>query len=71
MLYLGAEDITCMYCGSDNLAKFRCAVFIHFAHQQSNNDDVRVFPTVTICRDCGFSEFMVSEKARGKIAATG
>jgi hypothetical protein len=53
----------CKSCGSENLGDFNSEVAIHFRGLENLTEPtIFVFPTLLICRDCGFGEFVVPEK---------
>ena len=60
----------CPMCHSNNRAKFPAELMIHFSGiEQIDNPGVLVFPTVSVCFDCGFSGFTIREtelRALGK-----
>jgi hypothetical protein len=61
--------MTCLLCGSANLAKFSAEMIIHFSGLKNlDKPGVWVFPKLLICLDCGFSRFAVPECELGLLA---
>jgi hypothetical protein len=59
----------CQLCASNNQAEFGTKMIIHFSGL--NNVDkpgVWVFPKLSVCLDCGFSQFTVPESAVSQLA---
>jgi hypothetical protein len=57
--------MTCESCGSTNESTFVAEANIHFSFSQLKNLDkpgVLVFPTLTICLDCGYTHCTLSER---------
>ena len=50
----------CRSCSSENLGHFNGELAIHFHGLENvNKRAVFIFSALTICRDCGFGEFVV------------
>jgi hypothetical protein len=50
----------CKFCGSDRQRDFNSEVAIHFpGFEGLDKPVVLVFPKVTVCLDCGFTEFQI------------
>jgi len=58
------EDSTrCNSCESDNQDIFNAEILLHFPGLAGlNKPIVWVFPKVSVCLDCGSSQFIVSER---------
>lgn len=53
----------CTSCQSDNQKTFTSEIALHFAGIEGlNKPIVFIFPTVSVCLDCGKSQFIVSER---------
>jgi PAS domain S-box-containing protein len=60
----GAEEaiMRCKPCGSENQREFAAEIMIHFSGRRNRDKPgVLIFPKLTICLDCGFSEFTLEE----------
>ena len=59
-----AEDsIRCSSCQSDNQSTFNGEIALHFPGLDGlQKCIVWVFPKVSVCLDCGFSQFIVRER---------
>jgi len=54
--------MSCMLCTSDNQAEFTAEIMLHFSgHRNINNPGILSFPKVSVCLDCGSSEFTIPE----------
>jgi hypothetical protein len=54
--------MSCRSCGSADSADFRSEIMIHFAGRKNvDKPGVLVFPQVTVCLHCGFTEFILPE----------
>jgi hypothetical protein len=52
--------MACKSCGSDRQRKFNSEIGIHFPGAEGLTKPlVLVFPKVTVCLDCGFTEFQI------------
>jgi hypothetical protein len=50
----------CSLCKSSNQAEFPSELLIHFsARKHLNNPGILVFPTLSVCLDCGFLQTTV------------
>jgi hypothetical protein len=57
--------MTCESCGSIDVSTFVAEANIHFSFSPPKNLDkpsVLVFPTLTICLDCGFTHCTLPER---------
>jgi hypothetical protein len=53
----------CTSCQSENQKTFTAEIAIHFRGIEGlNKPIVWVFPTISVCLNCGVAQFMVSEK---------
>ena len=65
---LGRSFVDCRSCQSANLKTFSAEMGIHFPGLKNlDKPVVWVFPSLVICLDCGFSEFVVPEEQRAKL----
>ena len=54
--------MACKLCSSENQAEFTAEIMIHFSGlRHIENPGVLVFPKVSVCLDCGSSQFAISE----------
>ena len=52
----------CMVCGSDTQVEFTAEMMIHFSGLSNiEHPGIAVTPKVSVCLDCGFSRFTMSE----------
>jgi hypothetical protein len=57
------KEPRCKLCRSQNRSTFTGEIAIHFPGLAGlNKPVVWVFPTISVCLDCGRAEFMVPEK---------
>jgi len=62
--------MSCMLCTSDNQAEFTAEIMIHFSGRRNiNNPGILLFPKVSVCLDCGSSEFTIPEDELQKVKA--
>ena len=62
--------MSCTLCTSDNQAEFTAESMIHFSgHGNINNPGVLSLSKVSVCLDCGFSEFTIPEAELQKLKA--
>jgi len=62
--------MTCTGCLSRNQVEMNSEINIHYSSlTYPGNPGIFVFPTVTICLDCGLSQFIVEEEDLAQIAA--
>lgn len=55
--------MSCRRCGADTLKDFNGELAIHFPGLQGlETPIVWVFPTISVCLDCGVAQFMVPER---------
>lgn len=65
---LGRSSVTCRSCQSANLRTLSAEMGIHFPGLKNlDKPVVWVFPSLVVCLDCGFSEFVVPEEQRAKL----
>lgn len=58
----GLTQMCCKLCGSLDQRKFPSEINFHFpGMENSAKPTVWVFPTLCVCLDCGFTEFVVDE----------
>jgi hypothetical protein len=58
----------CKACGSSNQSKFGTEICIHLPGRENlDKPHVFVFPELTVCLDCGFTEFTISESELWRI----
>ena len=54
--------MSCKSCGSSTVADFSSEILIHFAGRKNvDKPGVLVFPRLTVCLECGFTELTLSE----------
>jgi hypothetical protein len=54
--------MACGRCSSDLRSEFPAEVYVHLLDLQDlNSPPVLVFPEITVCLHCGFSEFILPE----------
>jgi len=54
--------MSCRSCGSENQKQVGAEVMIHFPGLRNlDKSGVLINPELTVCSDCGFSEFTVAE----------
>ena len=54
------QAIGCVRCSSENLGKFSAEINIHFpGHEGLTEPTVWVFPQLTVCVNCGYTEFSI------------
>jgi hypothetical protein len=52
--------MACKQCSLDHQSTFTTELNIHFPGREGlNKPTIWVFPTVVVCLDCGFTEFVV------------
>lgn len=55
--------MTCKSCGSERWRRFNSEIAIHFPGLEGlDKPVVLVFPKITVCLDCGFTEFQIDGK---------
>ena len=55
--------MACAVCSSQNEAEFPTEMMIHFSGSDSlDNPGVLVFPTISVCLDCGAARFNLPTK---------
>ena len=60
--------MSCMLCASDNQAEFTAEIMIHFSGRRNiNNPGLLSFPKISVCLDCGFSDFAIPEAELQKL----
>jgi len=52
----------CKLCGSENIGRVHSELTIHLREVKNGEPAISMFPALLICRDCGFTEFVVPEK---------
>jgi len=53
--------VVCPHCASDSLAEFPSEIAIHFPGPEGyKKPHVFAFPTLLICRECGYTEFILT-----------
>lgn len=58
----GEAVMSCRSCGSENRRQFGAEIMIHFPGLRNlDKPGVLIFPRLTVCLDCGFSEFTLVE----------
>jgi hypothetical protein len=63
------SSVDCRSCQSANLKMFSAEIGIHFLGLKNlDKPVVWVFPSLVICLDCGFSEFVVPEEQRANLS---
>ncbi len=61
--------MSCRGCHSDNQRTFNAELALHFPGLAGlNKPIVWVFPKISVCLDCGFSEFEIPERELGLLA---
>jgi len=54
--------MSCKFCSSSNLRKFRTEIAIHLPRLKDNDiPQVFVFPEILVCLKCGFTELVIEE----------
>jgi len=54
--------MSCKSCGSDSAGKFPAEIAIHFPGLKGlDKPHVWLFPTLVICRNCGYTELVIPE----------
>ena len=62
-------NLACRRCSSGKQSKFNVEMNVHFPGWEGlEKPTVWLFPEVTVCLDCGFAEFSVSENDLRKLA---
>jgi hypothetical protein len=65
----------CPICASDNQAAFTAETNIHLSGLANlDNPGILMFPTLSVCLDCGYSRFSIPEEELSQLsrgAATG
>jgi hypothetical protein len=62
--------MSCPACASGNQSEFPVEMIIHLGGLKNlDNPGVRAFPKLSICLDCGFSQFTVPETELLMLAA--
>ena len=65
---LGQSSMSCRSCRSASLKMFSAEMGIHFPGLTNlDRPVVWVFPSLLVCLDCGFSEFLVPEEQRANL----
>jgi hypothetical protein len=60
--------MSCVSCESCNQAEFTAEMNLHFRGlRKIDNPGVLLFPTVSVCMDCGFSTFPIPEAELQKL----
>ena len=60
--------MVCRSCQSANLKPFSGEMGIHFPGLKNlDKPVVWIFPSLLVCIDCGFTEFVISEEPRAKL----
>jgi hypothetical protein len=62
LIYLGGneETVACNQCESDNQSEFNGEILIHYPGLKGlDKPIVMVFPKLSVCLHCGFTEFTV------------
>lgn len=63
------QAIGCVRCSSENLGEFSSEMNIHFpGYEGLTEPSVWVFSQLTVCLDCGYSEFSVPEAELERLA---
>lgn len=63
------QAIGCVRCSSENLGEFSGEMNIHFpGYEGLTEPTVWVFPQITVCLNCGYTEFSVSEPELERLA---
>jgi hypothetical protein len=61
--------VVCQRCSSDKQKKFNTEMNFHFPGWEGlDKPSVLVFPDVTVCLNCGFAKFDISEADLGRLA---
>jgi len=54
--------MSCKSCGSENHAQYGAEINIHYQGlENADKPAVLAFPKLTVCLDCGFTEFTIPE----------
>jgi hypothetical protein len=62
--------MSCLSCESSNQAEFTAEMNLHFRGlRHIDNPGVLLFPKVSVCLDCGFSKFTISQSELQKLKA--
>jgi hypothetical protein len=60
--------MSCKVCQSSSQRTFRAEINIHFpGFAGLTKPTVWAFPSLVICSDCGFAEFVLGDAERGKL----
>lgn len=63
------QVIGCVRCSSENLGKFSAEMNIHFYGQEGLTEpSVWVFPQLTMCLSCGYTDFSIPESELQRLA---
>jgi hypothetical protein len=61
--------MSCNRCASGKLKDFTAEIAIHRPGWEGLNKPLlRVFPTLTVCLDCGFTEFVIPKDQREELS---
>ena len=66
------RPIACVRCSSENVGKFSAEMNIHFpGYEGLAEPSVWVFPQLTVCLNCGYTEFSIPAPELQRLADGG
>ena len=67
-LELWRPPVSCKSCNSTNQSRFPAEIVIHFPGVRDlDRSQVWAFPSLLVCFDCGFTEFVIDEEERKQL----
>jgi len=61
--------VYCVLCQSGNQVEFTAEIMIHFSGNENiDHPGIPAFPKISVCLDCGSSQFIVSEVELTRLA---